>query len=130
MGARKVAALGIIATLAGCAEAPAPEGPAAPTYEGVRTILLGEDLVSVNVRLRGSEDPEAVEDYARCAAARYALIRGYGFARHVRTRVAEADGLWVADAVYTVSEAFPNGVTRIDAEVLVEDCAERGIPTI
>lgn len=118
----------MIAALAGCAEA--PDAPSGPRYEGVRTVLLGDDLVSVNVRLRGAEDPDAVEDYARCAAARYALIRGYGFARHVRTRVAEADGLWVADAVYTVSAAFPDGVTRIDAEVLVEDCAERGIPTI
>lgn len=123
-----VAALATVAALSGCGEMPEEAGVL--EYGGVRTVLLREDLVSVQARLRGSEDASAVEDYARCAAARYALIRGYGFARHVRTRVAEADGLWVADAVYTVSAAFPDGTTRVDAEVLVEDCAERGIPTI
>jgi hypothetical protein len=35
------------------------------------------------MRARGSS--RDVEAYARCAAAQYALIRGFGFARHVRT---------------------------------------------
>jgi hypothetical protein len=101
-----------------------------PVYERITTLLLRDDLVSVQARMRGARGPDDVEDYARCAVARYTLIRGYGFARHVRTRVAEVDGLWTADAVYTVSAAIPDGVARIDAEVLVDSCAERGIPTI
>jgi hypothetical protein len=71
-----------------------------------------------------------VESYAECAAAQYALIRGYGFARHVRTNVNERGGIWRGDAVYTISPALPRGLRTIDAEVVVERCRERGIPTV
>ena len=76
---------------------------------------------------RDAQDPIA---YSRCAAAQYALIRGFGFARHVRTNVTEQGGLWRADAVYTVSPALPRGFRTIDAEVTVADCTEQGIPTV
>jgi hypothetical protein len=68
--------------------------------------------------------------YARCAAAQYTLIRGYGFARHVRTNVYEEGGVRVADAVYTVSPTLPRGLQTIDAEVTAAGCAEQGIPTV
>ena len=68
--------------------------------------------------------------YARCAAAQYAVIRGYGFARHVRTNVQVEGGARIADAVYTVSPTLPRGLQTIDAEVAVDDCAEQGIPTV
>jgi hypothetical protein len=71
-----------------------------------------------------------VEAYAECAAAQYALIRGYGFARHVRTNVDNQGSLWRADAVYTISPALPRGLSTIDAEVTVQNCAENGIPTV
>jgi len=71
-----------------------------------------------------------VEAYARCAAAQYALIRGFGFARHVRTNVDQAGGIWRGDAVYTISSALPRGLKTIDAEVAVRDCGAQGIPTI
>ncbi len=129
---RHCAAVALI--LLGCA----PEGevsrdaPSAVLFEfgGVETRLLDDDLVNFHVQMRGARSREDVARYAECAAAQYTLIRGYGFARHVRTNVDEESGLWRADAVYTVSPALPRGVQTIDAEVVVADCAEQGIPTV
>ncbi|TFL20312.1 hypothetical protein DR046_02455 [Jannaschia formosa] len=101
-----------------------------PDYLGVETRLLDPRLVNLIARMDGARDGQDVTDYARCAAAQYALIRGFGFARHVRTSLAERGGVWSADAVYTVSPDLPRGVRTIDAEVVVEDCRNRGIPTI
>ena len=101
-----------------------------PSYKGIETRLLDGDLVGFIVEMEGARDAKDVEEYALCAAAQYTLIRGFGFLRKVRTRVAEEAGLWRADAVYTISPALPSGPTNIDAEVAVEDCAARDIPTV
>lgn len=106
------------------------EAPFDPRYEGIETRLLDGDLVSFHVRMRGARTDEDIVDYAECAAAQYTLIRGYGFARHVRTKVAETGGLWQADAVYTISESLPKGFKTIDAEVVTAACVESGIPTV
>ena len=121
--------------LTGCAPAAidpldragAPENA---VYRGVETRLLEGDMVNLIARMEGARDAEDAIAYARCAAAQYALIRGYGFARHLRTNVYERGGIWQADAVYTVSPALPRGLRTIDAEVTVEDCIEQGIPTV
>ena len=115
--------------LAACeAQAPAPEGVL--RYDGIETRLLEGDLVNFHVRMANAAAQEQVVDYAECAAAQYALIRGYGFARHVRTQVDEEGGNWVGDAVYTISPTLPRGLRTIDAEVTVADCASRAIPTV
>ncbi len=101
-----------------------------PTYLGIQTLLLDGDLVSFRVSMKGARDTEDIAAYARCAAAQYALIRGYGFARHVRTNVAQTGGVWRGDAVYTISSALPKGLKTIDAEVTVRDCGAQGIPTV
>lgn len=136
------ALLALLATLsglalAGCAPASAPGeeralagAPEDAVYRGVETRLLEDDMVSLRARMEGARDREDVIAYARCAAAQYALIRGYGFARHLRTNVDEQGGIWQADAVYTVSPALPRGMRTIDAEVTVADCIEQGIPTV
>jgi hypothetical protein len=122
--------------LAGCVTAAVPPGdvvlgaPQDAVYRGVQTALLEDDLVRFVVQMEGARDARDPIAYARCAAAQYALIRGYGFARHVRTNVTEQGGLWRADAVYTVSPALPRGFRTIDAEVTVADCTEQGIPTV
>jgi len=118
--------------LAGCAPVPAGEevSRAVPQYEGVETRLLDDDLVNFHVRIRDAASARDLEDYAECAAAQYALIRGYGFARHLRTNVHREGGLWHADAVYTISAAIPRGLRTIDAEVVAAACAENGIPTV
>jgi hypothetical protein len=123
----------LMVPLAGCAAVPAePSGPAgfAPVYQGVETRLLDGDLVNFHVTMRGARGAADVERYAECAAAQYTLIRGYGFARHVRTVVTETAGIWSADAVYTISPALPRGLRTLDAEVVVADCGLRGIPTV
>jgi len=123
-------ALMVVGGLSAC-DAPEPANlPFAPTYEGVDTTLLDGDLVKFDVTMRGARGPSDVEAYARCAAAQYALIRGYGFARHLRTNVYEEGGLWRGDAVYTISPALPRGVRTIDAEVTVASCGENGIPMV
>lgn len=132
------AALALVA-LAGCAPAsgaapdfaaPLRGAPEGAVYRGVQTRLLDNDLVQFRVEMQGARDAGDVYVYARCAAAQYALIRGYGFARHVRTNVAQRGGIWMADAVYTVSPGLPPGGRTIDAEVTVAACAEQGIPTV
>lgn len=125
------ALLPVLAVLVACAQPQvAAQGPFAPSYDGIETLLLEGDLVNFRVAMRGARDNEDVAAYARCAAAQYALIRGFGFARHLRTNVAETDGNWRADAVYTISSALPRGIKTIDAEVAVSDCSEQGIPTV
>ena len=120
------------AVLSACAaEAPGTSQDAfSPRYLGIETQLLDGDLVDFKVAMTGARGPEDVMAYARCAAAQYALIRGYGFARHVRTNVDETGGTWRADAVYTVSASLPRGLRTIDAEVTVRDCGAQGIPTV
>jgi hypothetical protein len=127
---RAGAAGAALLALAACAPAPPEAGAPGPEYLGVQTRLLDDDLVNLVVAVRGADAERAVQDYALCAAARYALIRGYGFARHVRTSLSEEGFLWRADAVYTISPALPRGARTIDAEVTVADCDARGIPTV
>ncbi|WP_299499175.1 hypothetical protein [uncultured Roseobacter sp.] len=101
-----------------------------PDYLGVETALLDGDLVQFNVAMTKAQSEKDVQRYAECAAAQYALIRGYGFARHLRTNVTEEGGVWAADAVYTISPTLPDGLATIDAEVTVAACEETGIPTV
>jgi len=124
--------MGLIAlmALAACA----PQTPTAedfiPEYKGVETVLLDGDLVQFNVAMTKARAAENVSAYAECAAAQYTLIRGYGFARHVRTNVAIEAGVWRADAVYTISPSLPKGLKTIDAEVVTQNCLDSGIPTV
>lgn len=101
-----------------------------PEYLGTQTILMDDDLVDFRVAMKGARNRDDVSAYARCAAAQYALIRGYGFARHLRTNIAESGGTWRADAIYTISASLPLGLRTIDAEVTVRDCGAQGIPTV
>lgn len=126
---------GLLAGLAGCAQSEPQPGEiatasAAPVYKGVETRLLDGDLVGFRVAMTGGRGKEDLQSYADCAAAQYALIRGYGFARLVRTNVAQEGGVWRADAVYTISPALPRGIATIDAETVVAVCSEQGIPTV
>ena len=130
---RGIAALIACAGLAACAStAPNSKDPPRfePVYQGIATRLLDGDLASFLVQMSGARDRADVAAYAECAAAQYALIRGYGFARHLRTNIVEEGGVWRGDAVYTISSALPRGERTIDAEVTVANCAEQGIPTV
>ncbi|MEQ6203672.1 hypothetical protein ABMC88_11515 [Sulfitobacter sp. HNIBRBA2951] len=116
--------------LAACEPATPTAEDFIPEYKGVETVLLDGDLVQFNVAMTKAQAPDNVASYAECAAAQYTLIRGYGFARHVRTNVAIEGGIWRADAVYTISPSLPKGLKTIDAEVVTENCRNKGIPTV
>jgi hypothetical protein len=116
--------------LAGCGVAAPDQTGFTPAYQGVETRLMDGDLVNFRVAMQGARDSDDVSAYAECAAAQYALIRDYGFARHLRTNVTQQGGLWRGDAVYTISAQLPRGLQTIDAEVVVAHCAENGIPTV
>ncbi|PZX48025.1 hypothetical protein LY56_00173 [Roseinatronobacter thiooxidans] len=105
----------------------APEGA---EYLGVQTQLLDANTVSFIVRMRGARDRADVVAYARCAAAQYTLIRGYGFAQHVRTNVGRSGDIWEGDGGFVISPDLPAGMRNLDAEVIVDDCREQGIPTV
>lgn len=117
------------AALAACGTT-ASDPTGAIRYDGIETRLLDGDLVNFHVKVANATAAQDVTDYAECAAAQYALIRGYGFARNVRTLVDEEGGIWAGDAVYTISSALPHGLRTIDAEVTVAECARRSIPTV
>ena len=99
-------------------------------YWGVQTRLLDNDLVQFHVTLSGTQSAEQVVRYAKCAAAQYTLIRGFGFARHVRTRIGRQADRLSADAVYTISRSPPQGTKTIEAEVVVDACARDKIPMV
>ena len=126
----RVLLTGSLAGLAACAgQGKGEASTRAPTYLGAEIAPLGDDLVAFRVSLKGSRDVTALEDYIRCTAAGYVQKQGGGFLRHIRTNTDEEGGIWRADAVYSVSSALPKGLQTIDAEVTVDDCALRGIPT-
>jgi len=116
--------------LASCTEQEITAERLIPDYRGVETELLDGDLVRFRVAMTNALETKNVSDYTQCAAAGYTLIRGYGFARHVRTNVEEQDGLWTGDAVYLISDTLPEGLTKIDAEVAAAACREQGIPLV
>ncbi|KQI68510.1 hypothetical protein AN189_09340 [Loktanella sp. 3ANDIMAR09] len=118
----------MILGLAACA--PMAPNAVRPDYLGVQTDLLDGDLVNFRVALRGTDDPALVENYAECAAAQYALIRGQAFTRLVRVNTSKEGGTWRSDAVYTISPDLPRGRASIDAVVKVADCGASGIPTV
>ena len=130
--------LATFAMLGACEEIPredvtraaTPDVPRVFGYDGIETRLLDGDLVQFVVAMNGEALPDDVSRYAECAAAQYSLIRGYGFARHVRTNVEIKGGQWRGDAVYTISAALPRGLKTIDAEVTVQNCIEDKIPMV
>lgn len=124
--AQKIAP-GLLAGMAVCA--PVSAEPVV-SYLGVETRLLEGDLVTFRVALRGAPTEDAVVAYAECAAARYALIRGYGFARHIRTELGKRNGIWRADAAWLIAKGKPSGPVPVDAMAAVADCTAKGIPTV
>ncbi|XDA96781.1 hypothetical protein AB1M95_11650 [Sulfitobacter sp. LCG007] len=116
--------------LASCASAAPTAEDLVPDYLGVTASPLDRELVQVVASMTKALEPSDVTRYADCAAARYTLERGYGFARHLRTNISQEAGVWTADAVYTISPALPRGQATIDAEVVAADCAENRIPSV
>ncbi|PTW47137.1 hypothetical protein [Rhodovulum kholense] len=119
-------------TAAGCSPLPgANREGVVPAYLGAETTALKDGLVEVALKMRDPGGVAALDEYGRCAVARHALDTGFGFARHLRTRIGrEQGGVWTADAVYMMTRTFPRGVSRVDARQEIKDCAARGVPTV
>lgn len=133
---RKAALGGVIAgasaALSACAatgHAPKPDATRVPIYLGAEPVGLGDDLYGFAIRMRSPRAAADIDAYVTCMVAGYALQKDAGFARKVRTNVKEEGGVWIADAVYSISPELPKGQQTIDAEVTVADCKEQGIPT-
>lgn len=122
---------GSLAGLAACAATVPDATPEAlrATYLSADAVGWKDDLVRVRVSLKGADAADAAAGFARCIAAGYAVKNNAGFVRQVRTLTDKEGGIWRADAVYSVTAALPQGVQTIDAEVTVDECAERAIPT-
>ena len=89
--------------------ATAPMAPPRPAGDG-QSIARALERKFIRMALGGARDEADVAAYGECAAAQYALIRGYGFARHVRTTTDEAGSRWTGDAVFVISDALPDGM--------------------
>lgn len=131
-----IAATALLGGLAACVTDPgaatkdAPLAQVKPVYRGVETRLIEDDLVNVQVEMTGATGAWDVSVYATCAAAQYTLIRGYGYARHVRSSVGQTDGIWQGDAIFTISATRPDGMNTLDAARIVADCQRKNIPTV
>lgn len=121
---------GLSAGLSACAGTQGPAAAAGPVYIGSNAAAMGGDLYGFVVTMEGGREPADMDAYVECVVAGYALEKKQGFARKLRTYVREEGGVWIADAVYSISPTLPRGLRTIDAEVAAADCAERGIPTV
>jgi len=123
----------VIAAGAGCSPAfgtSEPQRASTPSYLGAQAELLDDTLLSVTLRMSGVTGAQDIAAYADCVASGVALQQGYSFARHVRTNLADEGGIWLADAVYTLSPALPKGLRTLDADVVAATCRENGIPLV
>lgn len=125
-----IPALMVAGAVSGCEAEKQGQAGFEPEYYRVETELLDTDLVNLHVAMRSARGRDDVMRFAECAAAQYTMIRGYGFARHVRTNITDQAGIWHADAVYTISRDLPRGLETIDAKVVAAECAENGIPMV
>lgn len=129
----RVAALPCFFLLAACETDPGAGEtgePFEPVYGPIETQLLEGDLVGFQYSMTGARTGEDLRAYADCAAAQYALIRGYGFARHVRTNVDQRGAVWTGDSIYTISPTLPRGLQTVEAATTVQACRQTGIPTV
>ncbi len=124
LGIGGVAALGL-----GACSAPGDSADLPTQYRVVDTLRIDPSLINILVEAEGPAAETTVAEYAECAAARYTLAQGFGFARRIRTQVSKTGGNWRADAVYSISAALPEGLRTIDAEIAALNCAETGIAT-
>lgn len=108
-----------------------PEGDSAAfvaTYKGIKTILLDGDLVNFRVALKDARSEGNTS--ARCTAAQYALIRGFGFFCHVRMTAAKMGEIWRGSVVYTTFAVLFRELKTINVQARGQDCGAREIPTV
>jgi hypothetical protein len=91
---------------------------------------IEDGLVRVRVDVKNAKQDAAVLSFANCTAARYAIDRGFAFARHIMSTLDYKFDLKSAEAVYLLSATLPPGSKKLDVEVVAINCAENGIPMV
>lgn len=132
MMARAVAITGVAALgLGGCGADPTGGQPqdGATGLHIAQTLRIDTNLVNFLVETDRKDEADLLDEYAECVAAAFTLKQGFGFSRHIRTNRSNTGGIWRADAVYSITPTLPRGSRTMDAEVIAQNCAERGIPT-
>jgi hypothetical protein len=124
-----IAALPLVLTACLGGGAQMEEPPEPPTYGPVVIAELAENLVQVKLSMTTQTVENHITEMANCNLASYALQVGRRYARHLRTNAYEEDGLWRADAVYSLSDGRPRGQV-IDAATLVVACSNNNIPMV
>ena len=107
-----------------------PASYEAVEYVSANSELIGDGLVKVSASVKNAQSDKFASDFAACVAARYALLRGFGFARLVTDTVTRSDDIRTATSVFSISARLPAGVRKLDAEVVAVNCAENGIPMV
>ncbi len=117
-------------TLAACATADPDRAEPDPVFGGATVSFLTDEVAQVIVASSAGTDTETLKAYADCALAEAMELNGTQFARHVRTLTSEEAGIARADAVYTMSNARPDGDFVLDGAETRAACAEKGIPGV
>ena len=99
-------------------------------YVSAESELIGDGLVKISASVKNAESDHFASEFAACVVARYALLRGFGFARLVTDSVSRTEDIRTATSVYSITAHLPAGVRKLDAEIIAVNCAENGIPMV
>ena len=99
-------------------------------YMSTKAELIGDGLVKISASVKNVQSDHFFTQFATCAAALYALLCGFSFARLVTDSVSRDDDIRTATSVYSITARLPPGVRKLDAEVVAVNCAENGIPMV
>lgn len=92
--------------------------------------LIGDVLVKISASVKNVESDHFATEFATRFTVRYALLRGFDFARLVTDNVSRADDINNATSVYSITAPLPAGARKLYAEVVAINCAENGIPMV
>ena len=107
-----------------------PMSTKAVDYVSAEAELIGDGLVKISASVKNAESDYLASAFAACVAARYALLRGFGFVHLVADSVSHTGNVRTATSVYGITARLPAGVRKLDAEVVAVNCAENGIPMV
>ena len=92
--------------------------------------LIGDVMVKISASVKNVESDHFATEFATRFTVRYALLRGFDFARLVTDNVSRADDISNVTSVYSITAPLPAGARKLYAEVVAINCAENGIPMV
>ena len=92
--------------------------------------LLEGGVVCVGGDVLNAKHDAAVLHFANCVAARYAINVGLPFVSNVASIIDYKPNLMSVEADYLILSDLTSSSKELDAEVVVINCAENGIPMI